>query len=301
MKVTVLPYIDTTSADTAPVSENRTTGTAAASEAVITSASTARKDSDFSISLQTAERALTAMTIDLVTSLDDVEKIQNAARILSASKVTQLQEIGQALLGQSSTSAADESTPASENATVSTLSEENKNTSADNTELTSTGTSTDTSGADNDSGTSSWDSIISPECSDISSKLGCPSNLQTYFQEASDKYEVDVALLESIAKAESNFRTDAKSSAGAAGVMQLMPSTAKGLGVSDSYDAQQNIMGGAKLISGLLKKYDGDTSLALAAYNAGSGNVAKYGGIPPFKETQNYVVKVLGYYKDATS
>ena len=77
-----------------------------------------------------------------------------------------------------------------------------------------------------------------------------------------------------------------------------MPSTAKGLGIRDAYDAHDNIMGGAKIISQNLKKYNGDLSLALAAYNAGSGNVDKYGGIPPFTETQNYVKKVLGYYQE---
>ena len=81
--------------------------------------------------------------------------------------------------------------------------------------------------------------------------------------------------------------------------MQLMPKTAEGLGVTDSYDPRQNILGGAKLISQLLDKYDGDKSLALAAYNAGSGNVSKYGGIPPFKETQNYVKKVLEKYSES--
>jgi len=81
--------------------------------------------------------------------------------------------------------------------------------------------------------------------------------------------------------------------------MQLMPSTASSLGISNAYNARENIMGGAQVIASNLKKYNGDISLALAAYNAGSGNVDKYGGIPPFKETQNYVNKVMNYYKNA--
>lgn len=121
-------------------------------------------------------------------------------------------------------------------------------------------------------------------------------SLEDIFEKASDKYNVSIDLLKAIAKQESNFKTDAVSRSGAMGVMQLMPATAKELGVTDAFDAEQNIMGGAKLISKLLNQYDGDTKLALAAYNAGSGNVRKYGGIPPFKETQNYVVKVMQYY-----
>ena len=131
-----------------------------------------------------------------------------------------------------------------------------------------------------------------------SDSISAPEDLETYFKEASETYHVDVNLLKAIAKVESNFNPKATSSAGAMGVMQLMPSTAKGLGMRDAYDAHDNIMGGAKIISQNLKKYNGDLSLALAAYNAGSGNVDKYGGIPPFTETQNYVKKVLGYYQE---
>ena len=74
--------------------------------------------------------------------------------------------------------------------------------------------------------------------------------------------------------------------------MQLMPATARGLGVTDVFNAEQNINGGAKYLSQLYKKYNGDLNLTLAGYNAGPGNVAKYGGVPPFKETENYIIKV---------
>lgn len=123
----------------------------------------------------------------------------------------------------------------------------------------------------------------------------CPEDLASIFEEASTSYGVSKELLMSIARAESGFSSTAVSSAGAVGIMQLMPATAASLGVSNSYDPRENIMGGAKLISQLLTKYNGDTSLALAAYNSGSANVDKYGGIPPFTETQNYVQKVLTY------
>ncbi len=126
--------------------------------------------------------------------------------------------------------------------------------------------------------------------------LECSAELDAIFDEAAEKYGVDAKFLKSIAKCESDFDPACVSHSGATGIMQLMPATAAELGVSDSYDPYQNIMGGAQYISELLDKYNGDTSLALAAYNAGSGNVAKYGGIPPFTETQNYVNKVLGYY-----
>ena len=134
-----------------------------------------------------------------------------------------------------------------------------------------------------------------------SGSVSSPENLEEYFKEASETYGVDINLLKAIARQESNFNPSATSSAGAMGVMQLMPSTAKGLGVTNAYDAQENIMGGAKLMAQNLKKYNGDVSLALAAYNAGGGTVDKYGGIPPFKETQNYVKQVLGYYQNSNA
>lgn len=132
----------------------------------------------------------------------------------------------------------------------------------------------------------------------FSSYLNKSQTMDDIFEKAAKKYNVDVDLLKAIGKAESNFNANAVSRCGAQGVMQLMPSTAASLGVTDSLDPEQNIMGGAKYISSLLKKYDGDRNLALAAYNAGSGNVAKYGGIPPFKETQSYVVKVNSYMNE---
>ena len=119
-----------------------------------------------------------------------------------------------------------------------------------------------------------------------------PLSLDDIFEKAAKKYNLPLNLLKAIGKAESGFDPNAVSPSGAQGVMQLMPKTAEYLGVKDPFDPEQNIMGGAKYISEMLKKYDGDVNLALAAYNAGMGNVAKYGGIPPFKETQNYVVKV---------
>ncbi|WP_370737776.1 lytic transglycosylase domain-containing protein [Clostridium minihomine] len=121
-----------------------------------------------------------------------------------------------------------------------------------------------------------------------------PTDLDAIFDKASQTYHVPVGLLKSVAKAESGFDPNVVSSAGAQGVMQLMPGTAQGLGVTDPFDPEQNIMGGAKYLSQLLSRFDGDVTLAVAAYNAGPGNVAKYGGVPPFAETQNYVKKVLG-------
>lgn len=127
------------------------------------------------------------------------------------------------------------------------------------------------------------------------SDVSCPENLADIFAEASETYGVSEKLLLCIAKTESNFNANATSSTGAMGIMQLMPATASALGVTNAYDARENIMGGASLMAQHLQKYNGNVSLALAAYNAGSNAVDQYGGIPPYAETQTYVQKVLGY------
>ncbi len=113
---------------------------------------------------------------------------------------------------------------------------------------------------------------------------------------AAEKYDVDSRLVKAIAIAESNMNQDDISDAGAIGVMQLMPETARGLGV-DPYDEQQNIEGGAKYIRQMLDTFNGNVRKAVAAYNAGPGAVQRYGGIPPYGETQHYVGRVMDLYR----
>ncbi len=112
----------------------------------------------------------------------------------------------------------------------------------------------------------------------------------------SNKTGLDEDFVKAVINQESGFNPNATSKCGAMGLMQLMPSTAQGLGVTNAYDAEQNIEGGTKYLKGLMDRFNNDKSLALAAYNAGPNAVKKYGGIPPYAETQNYVKNILSKY-----
>lgn len=110
-------------------------------------------------------------------------------------------------------------------------------------------------------------------------------------------WQVDPALVKAIIANESAFNPSATSPTGAQGLMQLEPETAASLGVRDAYDPAQNIYGGTRYIRSLLDRFHGDMNLAVAAYNAGPGAVEKYGGVPPYAETQNYVGNVMDSYR----
>ena len=123
------------------------------------------------------------------------------------------------------------------------------------------------------------------------------SEINELISKYADKNGLDEDFVKAVINQESGFNPNATSHCGAMGLMQLMPATAQGLGVSNAYDAEQNIEGGTKYLKGLLDRFGNDKSLALAAYNAGPNAVKKYGGIPPYAETQNYVKSVLGKYE----
>lgn len=122
-----------------------------------------------------------------------------------------------------------------------------------------------------------------------------PAEYDHIIKTSSDKYGVSTSLIKAVIHAESGYNPNAVSHKGASGLMQLMPGTAKSLKVSNSFDPKDNVEGGVKYLRFLLDTFKGDVSLALAAYNAGLSKVAKYGGIPPYAETRNYVNKVLSY------
>ncbi|AHF97473.1 lytic transglycosylase [Desulfurella acetivorans A63] len=129
-------------------------------------------------------------------------------------------------------------------------------------------------------------------------KINLPKDIKEIVKQASLMFKVPEKLILSVIKAESNFNPKAVSPKGAAGLMQLMPQTAQSLGVTNLFDPIQNIMAGTKYLSDLIANLK-SIPLALAAYNAGIGNVKKFNGIPPFKETVQYVQKVISYYEKA--
>jgi soluble lytic murein transglycosylase-like protein len=126
-----------------------------------------------------------------------------------------------------------------------------------------------------------------------------PQMLNAIIARQSSTYGVPRALVNAVIDQESGGDPSAISEAGAMGLMQLMPGTAQAYGVSDPFDPEQNVAGGTALLADLLRQYHGNVGLALAAYNAGSGAVAKYGGIPPYAETQAYVKNVSALYRAA--
>ncbi len=115
-------------------------------------------------------------------------------------------------------------------------------------------------------------------------------------EQAARRYGLDPALVDAVVRAESGYDPQATSPAGAAGLMQLMPATARALGVADPYDPAQNVEGGVRYLRGLLDRF-GDVALALAAYNAGPGAVVRFGGVPPYRETRAYVERVLSTWQ----
>lgn len=142
---------------------------------------------------------------------------------------------------------------------------------------------------------------VSPEDLPARPFLSSPNQYTSLIQAAADEHEVDPALVHAMIRAESNFDPYAVSRKGARGLMQLMPQTAWELSVHDAFDPKANIAGGVQHLKKLLDRFEGNVGLALAAYNAGENAVLRYGGVPPYRETKDYVAKVLSLYQGKAS
>lgn len=139
-------------------------------------------------------------------------------------------------------------------------------------------------------------SLVKPSSLSETEKKYTKEEISDIISEISSKHGVNEKLVRALIKQESGFNPTIVSKAGAVGLMQLMPATAESLGVSNSKDPVQNVDGGVRYLKSLMKKYNGNLILSLAAYNAGPGAVDKYKGVPPYKETQNYVKNILANY-----